>query len=760
MARRIDSIAILILLACGAAAGQESKGTATVAAQGYYAPGGFEAVKATTGLAAEFRYILPAGMLLEGKAENYAASGFRLTENYLTLRGLAAGAWRLEFNAGDFSVPGRQLDFFLPQIYTPLFRLRGARVQGLRGRLGWSGYAGAVTYMEGPRLPFSVLSPQMRSGGGVSWKASETLEFAGQFDVVTTQPDSGSDRPYLLQPGRRYARATQATAMASWKPGKHVRIFGETALTAGRPLDETTVEPSPLNAMAAAEYDNGRVSGRASYVRQTAGYTPVAGYYTGDRGSGFVEGRIRPWRRVDFYASTGSQTNNFERNPAVWAFRSKSGNAGVSIDAPGAVNVSAQVSRMGLDSDSPAGERSRNTNRQLMLMASKSYGSHSTRFSYRHFDMRYAGTVSQQGSIEGEQSVRLGRWTTSAAVRYGTSRAGERRESVFVRGMVQGHFGPATIHAFSEVGRDLANETLFATNQIQTTVAGFSMPLARGWNVQGEVLKSRIATALNPQSAFVLASNGVPVSLALGGLDRLNIFVRVTRTLSWGGPSPVPSAATTLAGVTPVSGTIEGIVTEAGQGAVEGIPIVLDGYRRTFTDAHGRYRFPDVLQGNHRIELSPRELPAEYDPASGGETEMYVRSARTERRDFQLVRLVSLYGQVLAPPNSKLDEIVLRIPGARRITTADEDGRFAFHNLPAGAYTVVLDESTIADGRRLSGPASASATVKAGGEMAEVIFGLEAVVKTKRVRQVDLQSSAPRRLAPAESVPAAGGGSR
>lgn len=729
----------MALLACGAAAGQETKGTAAVAAQGYYAPGGLEAVRSTTGLAAEFRYILSGGMLIEGKAENYASSGLRLTENYLTLRGLAAGAWRLEINAGDFTVPGRQLDFFLPQLYTPMFRLRGARVQGLSGRLNWSGYAGAVTYLEGPRLPFAVLSPQMRSGGGISWKASETLEFAGQVDVVSTQPEDGSRRPFLLQPGRRYARAAQAAAMASWKPGKNLRFVGEAAHTTGKPLDETTAKPSAWNALAAAEYDDGRFAGRASFARQTAGYMPVAGYYTGDRGSGFVEGRIRPWRKVNLHAAAGSQSNNFERNPAVWTFRSRSANTGVSIDAFGGVNLSAQVSRMELDSESPGGERTRQSNHQLMLMAAKSYGSQSTRFSWRQFDMRYGSSSSEQGAIEGEQSIRLGRWTTSGAVRYGTSHAGEKRETIFVRGMVQGNLRRATIHAFTETGRDLANETLFAMNQIQTSVAGFSMPIGRGWNIQGEVVKSRIATALNPQSAFVLASNGVPVSLALGGLDRMNVFFRVTRSLSWGGPSPIPQAANSLAGVIPVAGAIEGFVTDTCGDPVERIPVVLDGFRRAFTDASGRYRFSDVLQGDHKIELSPRELPAEFDPASSGPSGINVRSAKIERRDFQLVRLTSLHGQVLAPPHSNLEEIVIRLSGTRRVTTPDEDGRFAFHNLPAGEYVVVLDESTVAAGRQLSGPASVSAVAKAGGEPAEVIFGLSTVEIVKPVRKIELK---------------------
>lgn len=761
MTRLTDIIAAMAIVGCAAMSAQESKGTADLAVQGFYSPGGTDTYKSTTGVAANFRYILSGGMLLEGRAENYSASGFRLTENYLTLRGVAAGAWRLEFTGGDLSIPGRQLEFFTPQLYSPLYRMRGARVQGLRGRLGWSGYGGAVTYLEGPRLPFSVLGPQTRSGGGVTWKQSETLEFAGQFDTISTAPDDGaSSRPYLLQSGRRYGRSSQSTAMVSWKPTKQFKLFGEAAHTTGTPLDSSTVKPSPMNAMAAAEYENGRWAGRASYARQSAGYTPVAGYYTGDRGSGFVEGRVRPWRRIDLFASAGNQRNNFERNPAVWTFHSSSANAGVSAELPGGVNVTTQMSKMSLDSESPEGEKTRSHNRQLMLMGAKSYGNQTTRFSWRKFDMEYDGARSSQGAFEGEQTLRLGRWSTSGAVRWNNSRSTESRDSVFVRAMVQGTLRRATFHAFTEMGRDLANQTLFAMNQVQTTVAGFSMPVARGWTVQGEVLKSSIAMALNPQSAFVLAANGAPVSMSLGGMDRLNIFFRVSRHLNWGGAAPSSSYATTLAGVAPVVGSIEGFVKDEEGIAAAGIPVVLDGYRTVHTDDHGRYKVLDVMQGQHKVELSPRELPAEYDPASGGPSLINVRSARTERRDFNLVRLMSLTGQVLAPPNSKVEEIVIRLDGTRRLTTPDEDGRFAFYNLPAGDYKVVLDESTLAEERRLSGPGSASVSLRRGGEPVEVIFGIEAVVIVKPVRQINLRASSSSSNATQAPAPAPPSGSR
>lgn len=728
----------LALLASTPVNGQESKGVADVSAQGYYSPGTPDAQKATTGVTAHFRYILSGGMLLEGKAENYAASGLRLTENYLTLRGVAAGAWRLEFSAGDISVPGRQIDIMTPQVYTPFYRLRGAQVQGLRGRLGWKAYTGLVTFLEGPRLPFSILGPQGRSGGGITWKASESLEFAGQTDTISTSPETGTDRPYLLQPGRRFARTVQTSGMASWKPRKGLSLFSEVALTYGSPMEATTQKPSPWNALSVADYDGGRYALRGSYFRQSAGYMPVAGYYSGDRGGGAMEGRARPWKRIEFFSSAGKQRNNFENNPAVWTFQTTMANAGVSAEAPGGFSFTAQYSTMSLVSQAPGDERIEAANRQWMLTGAKSYWNQTTRLSWRKFDMNNSGNASAQGSAEAEQSMRFGRWTASGAVRWSQARFGENRDSVFVRAMVQGTARRATFHAYTELGRDLANQTLFTVNQLQTTVAGISMPVGRSWSVHADVLRTTIATILNPQSAFVLAANGAPVSLALGGLDRLNIFFRVTRHLSWGGPAPQSGYAASLSGVIPVFGAIEGFVRDDEGAAVQSIPVLLDGYRTAYTDERGRYRLPDVMQGQHSIELSPRELPAEYDPASVAGTAIQVRSAKTERLDFQLVRLLALHGQVLAPPNSKLDEIVIRLQSGNRVTTPDQEGRFAFYNLPAGEYTVVIDESTLPSDRRLSGEGSLRVSLRRGEEPVEAIFGLEAVTASKPVRRIDL----------------------
>ena len=136
---RLTAALALLAGVAAVAAAQESRGTAEIAAQGFYAPGGVEPVRATTGMAASFRYILPTGALLEGRAEDYASSGLRLTENYLTVRGLAAGAWRMEFSGGDLQTPGRPMDVFMPQVFTPLIRMGGARVSGIRRRRRWSG---------------------------------------------------------------------------------------------------------------------------------------------------------------------------------------------------------------------------------------------------------------------------------------------------------------------------------------------------------------------------------------------------------------------------------------------------------------------------------------------------------------------------------------------------------------------------------------------------------------------------------------------
>ncbi len=101
----------------------------------------------------------------------------------------------------------------------------------------------------------------------------------------------------------------------------------------------------------------------------------------------------------------------------------------------------------------------------------------------------------------------------------------------------------------------------------------------------------------------------------------------------------------------------------------------------------------------------------------------------------------NLAGQVLAPPNSKVEEIVIRLEGTKRLTTPDEDGRFVFYNLPAGDYVVVVDEATLAEERRLASPGSVAVSLRRGGEPIEVIFGVEAVAIVKPVRQINLRAS-------------------
>ncbi len=723
----------------GLLAGQESVGSAEIAAQGFYAPGGAEPVRAMSGLAVRFRYVLPAGALLEGRAEDYASSGLRLTENYLTVRGLAAGAWKVEVSGGDLMTPGRPIDLFLPQVYTPQVRMRGARAEAIRGRLSWTGYAGAVTFLEGPRLPFSVRGPQTMAGGGVRWKAGERLELAGQVDTLGTSAGRLAGRPYLAPQGRQYARSTQATVAGRWTAAEGIELLAEAAYTAGRPLDAATVRPAPGNAMVSGKYERGRWLGRASWLRQTAGYLPVAGYFAGDRGGGFLEGRVQVRKGIDLFGLAGTLRNNFENNPNAWSFRSKSASAGASVDLPWRLVVNGQYSVMRMESRSPGPALGRvNQNAMTMLAATKSYGRQTTRVNVREFDLRMEGLRTKQRATEAEQMVRIGNWTASGAVRWNASQSVQRRDALFVRGMVQARARRMTLHAYTEVGRDLANETLFALNQVQTTVAGINLPVARNWSIQGDVLRNNLVTSLNPQAVFAFASQGVPLQLALGGLDRWNIFIRVARQVHWGGPAPAGSVAGTLHDMAPVTGTVEGFVKEDDGTPAAAIPVVLDGHRVAYSEEDGRFRFADVMPGEHRVELSPRELPAEFDPAGTRAATVDVRSAKRARADLTLERLTELNGQVFGLTGPAVEALVVRLEGTARLTTPRDDGRFAFYNLPAGRYRVLLDVESLPAGYRLVGEAAAETEARRGAEANEVFFVLEPVRTVKPVRTVVL----------------------
>jgi hypothetical protein len=325
------------------------------------------------------------------------------------------------------------------------------------------------------------------------------------------------------------------------------------------------------------------------------------------------------------------------------------------------------------------------------------------------------------------------------AARLQQSSGTERRNSLFFRGSAQGTLGRVNLFANVEIGNDMANATVFATNAYSTTVAGMSTRIGHDWDLQVEVFRNRQNMALNPESIFVLQGGGVPLAGDLSALMQWSLFFRLTKRLTWGGGLPSEAIDQYVAKAIPLAGTVDGVVrsrTLAGAAPVSGIVVSLDGGRTATTSEAGIYHFADVPEGAHDVSLAAADLPADLDPITPGSTRVLVQPRRVARADFEVTPLSFFEGHVTGPEKATLEGILIRLLPGDRYTTTSADGRFAFHNVREGDYNVVLDPQSLPPGGRISSPSSIPQLIRAGVPAPEVEFQFLVVSTEKPIRKV------------------------
>jgi hypothetical protein len=658
---------------------------------------------------------------------------------------MAGLRWNL--TGGDFRLLLKPAGQPIGNLFYPEIRLRGVQVEAVAGSTSWSIYSGSLQIMQGARLPFTLRTPQALTGGSVTWKREELLEIQSSLILVSTDTAKLAEQSYLLPEGRTFASSLQGRVNATWRPGKQLRLSSELALSSAQvPQAARPIPTSPLSMTSSAEWNTTRLSLRGSYIRQGAAYMPLAGYFLGDRKGPFAEVRYKAHRRIDLYSSGTITESNVDSNPAVATMQARSGNAGVSLELPMRLNVNAQLSSMDFTTRLPGQTHDVSSrNRQTYLSVSRSFQHHNLRFGYRDLNLRTTPMPARQRSGEVEEMVSFQRWSAGGSVRYDSSYSTARRSSLYFRGNLQAGFRRLSAYAYTELGRDLANQSVFITSQTRSSGAGLSTPLGNKWLLSAEMMRTSLNNALNEQSAFLLAANGAPVSMAFPGMDRWNVLIRVSKTFHWGGAGPQSSLyGRTTDQLYPVMGAIEGFVRESGIDAipVANVPVQLDNNRTEATDQNGRFRFTDVAQGPHSVQLPPRQLPAEFDPTSSKALTVSVQARRTTRADLSLVRLGSLSGKIVAPSGTPLEDIIIHIAGSRRYTSPDPDGNFTIYNLPQGRYHVTLDAETLPADHRITTAGSVSVTLKSGQPHDVILFGIARVEVIKPVRRINLPPQA------------------
>ena len=725
-------------------AGQEQRGQAEVAIQGYYRGGSSGDALSSTGAAANFRYFFDKAGMLEGRLESYRDGGRLNTgENYLRFGGVPWKGYRWSFGGGDFRLLLRPEGLLAGSFFLPDVLLRGGRVEITGGSWTASAFAGHLMVMQGPRMPYLRRTPQSLAGGSLAWKPSAKLHVLTTAWQASTDGKQLEENPYFLPPGRTFTVARQLVSNVTWTPRADLTLFAETGLASAQSIEPGTAGGAPSPHLSVSlEWHGARWQTRASYVSQPASFMPLAGYFSGDRRGPYTEVRYQLSRRISAFSSASSVENNLERQADRPTMHSTTLSGGIAAELPGRLQLVANLSSIGLKSLLPSSsDWQKSGSRMAMLSLSRTLFRNNLRGAWREVDAGHVSGPNRLRSYELDDSVALGRLTVGGGVRLDQSLGQTRRDSLSYRGSLQMSTRRFSAYAFGEFGRDLLNETLFLATQIRSTVLGASAQIDRHWTLNAELMRNSATSEMNDQSIFLLSNLGAPISLYSREMNRWTLYFRLTRSFQWGPALPAHLTRADTSQIYPVMGVVEGFVFEKAPGGplpAAQVPVTLDGFRTELTDSNGRFRFADVPQGSHKVALSERTLPAEFNPASASAVEVPVMPRRTSRVEFTVARLLTVTGKVVAPPGVALTDIVIRLAGSKRYTTPDESGSFAFYNLPGGRYELRVDIETLPEGHRLSTPPAVPVTVTEGEDAPDVLVGLEKAEAVKPVRRVIL----------------------
>jgi len=731
-ANRLPRLACVLLLAATAHA--QSRGQAEISFQGYYLAGNNQPLLDTSGMAFRFQEFVPGLGFLSGSLEGYGSQNRLQTgENFLELRGVPWMGQHWTATGGDFHTPAALVEFPFYNIFTPEITARGVKIQANHEDRQYTFFAGEETLTAGPRVPYRLLVPQRLIGGSAARGIGKRLRVGARFLQFSSNPQDMAANPFLFPAGRTASLVRTFSAQSLFTPFQRLKLYAE----ASRPI--VAGQRALTSSLVGLSWDTRRFTFRTNFARQGAFYYPLAGYFSGDREGPFAEARYRPWKRLEFYASASRYRNNLEGNSDLAVFHSTNSSAGASGTLPGRLSAAVQFSTVRFTSQLGGEDPLTSRNRQISANLSRTLGRHSLHVNWRDIKIDAMPVSQRQRSHELEDMYMFRHMFFGAAVRYQQTTGSEQRNSLYFRGTAQANAGRFSAYANVEVGNDLVNRTLFATNAYSTTVIGVAVRLLRDWNLQTEVFRNRLNMDLNPESIFALQSGGVPVSQSITSFNQWSFYFRLTRQIRWRGGMPTENLDQFAARVVPLVGTVEGVVSVsalAGRTPAAGIPVTLDQARVATTSADGRYRFDEVPEGEHVVALSATELPADYDPGMPKSALLLVQPRRLVRTDFEVLPLVSLQGKVSGPDGAALDGIVIRLTPGSRYTITSADGRFAIYNLREGDYELAVDAKSLPENAELSSPAGVPVAVRLGTPTARVEFSLKLNSPQKPVRKV------------------------
>lgn len=735
-----------------------SGGVADLTLQSYFVGGNSQPLTGLAGATTAFRDFFPGLGMITGNIEGYAQNTRgRIGENVVQLKGFRWKGRTWTFTAGDFRDRGSLVTLPFQNYYTPQIGLRGGQIESQEGHRTYSFFAGEETLSAGPRVSFRVAIPQKAAGASVTQSFGK-MELAARYMHLSSPNDTYANDPTFYQAGREFRDSDSLTVSAYYAVSPKLKFYSDATLSHVAFFSGVTpAAQQPLSFLDGVVYDTSRITVRANYGSQSTSYLPILGLNAGDRRGPYAEVRLRLTKTLELFGNGALTRNNLERNPLLANLRAQTASGGASLVLPFHFNLSGQYSLLDLSSDQPsAGLSSKSVNSQTSATLTKPFGHHSIRLTVRELKLRSTIFNEKQPAGEVEDTFSVSRFTFGAAVRFQQVNSTQLQNSVFFRGSVNARLGRFTAYGQAELGNDLVNKSVFATSTVNTTVAGITLSDFKGWTFSVEAFRNSLVSQLNTVSEFALQTQGVGVSTLLSDLNQWSAYVRVTHRFKWGAPLPEATEHYLLTQV-PLIGSLEGFVRLSGAGdGVAEVPVVLDGSRSSMTDATGHYRFDEVTEGPHRVEVSKLELPAEYGPNQKSGNGVVVHARKLARADLEVALLdCSIRGTVQGgESDSDNAGIAITLSPGNHLTTTDEKGRFTFYNLAAGEYQVTIDPGTLAEFYVLTSDEKVAVATSAAKTPA-VSFTIEKREPQLPVRKVFVAQSNTIEAAPTPAAPPA-----